>query len=143
MKILPTKALVKNSLKVKHSTFVFTGHPLYGSFVVIMLTNRKCEHTYLCKLKNNACNCMLLISCDSQVNDTWIFHTFEQKKKTVNFSFFITVIDILLLWYFMYSYYLFHEVELRKNVLPYIFHTLKHLHLLPSINRLIFFFLGW
>lgn len=74
----PAKDLVKISLKERHSTFIFTGHPLYGSFVIIMLTNRKCEHTYLCKLKTNAYNnYKSFISCDPQVNDTWIFQKFE------------------------------------------------------------------
>lgn len=49
-----SKALVKISLKARQSTFIFTGHPLYGSFVVIVLANRKREHTDLCKLKTNA-----------------------------------------------------------------------------------------
>lgn len=44
-------AQAKNSLK--DSTFIFTGHPLYRSFIIIMLTNRKCEHTDLSKSKNS------------------------------------------------------------------------------------------
>jgi len=59
----------------------------------------------------------------------------------VNFVLFMIIIDTLFLLYFIYSYYLIHEVEVRKNVLSYIFHTLMLLHLLPSTNHLNLFFI--
>lgn len=81
-----SKAPVKISLKERHSTFIFTGHPLYGSFVIIMLANRKCEHTYLWKLKNNGYNNysnLLVVTLKSMTPGFFInFH----RKRTIKIS---------------------------------------------------------
>lgn len=111
------KTLVKINLKERHSTFIFTGHPLYGSFIIIMLAHRKCEHTYLCKLKTMHITTiyhLLVVTLKSMIPRIFI-----NLKKIWIIQFYITIIYIRdvkkdRLWHFMYSYYFFHEAESRR-----------------------------